>query len=225
MWFLLETTHTRFTELTGEDKGLEIGEFNVDGSVGGVEHQSRRSERFYRRILKEKPPFLKGITYYQFRDRARLGLERENPNDPTVGLPSPFLPIYRKLIQQPYFLPKEHWSRLNGAATLEWRAADDSDGLGWRIPLKGKPVFLELLFGKNDNLMIHAGDNWFYKKPGVEWVDVTLAAGRWGRAKPFPVSVFAPPADGMNPGCASSFATRLKSAPQMRLLYEWENSK
>jgi hypothetical protein len=225
MWFLMETTHKRFAEMTGEDKGLEIGEFNVDGSVGGLEHQSRRAERFYRRILKEKPPFLKGITYYQFRDRARLGLERENPNDPTVGLPSPFLPVYKELIQQPHFLPKEHWSRLNGAATLEWRAADDSDGLGWRIPLKSKPVFLELLFGKNDNLMIHAGDDWFYKKPGVEWVDVTLSAGRWRRAKPFPLSVFAPPADGMNPGGASSFATRLKDLPQMRLLYEWRNAK
>jgi len=57
---------------------------------------------------------------------------------------------------------------------------------------ESKPVFLELLFGKNDNLMIHAGDDWFYKKPGVEWVDVTLSAGRWRRAKPFPMSVFAP---------------------------------
>ena len=29
----------------------------------------------------------------------------------------------------------------------------------------------------------------------------------------------------MNPGGASSFATRLKDLPQMRLLYEWRNAK
>jgi hypothetical protein len=225
MWFLMETCHQRFSEMTGQDKGLEICEFNTDGSVGGLEHQAKRTERFYRRILEEKPAFLKGVTYYQFRDRARLGLERENPNDSSVGLPAPFLPVYKELIRNPYFLPSEGWSRLNGTLTLEWRASDDSDGLGWKIPLKSKPIFLELLFRKSDNLMIHAGRDWFYKKPGVEWVDVTSAAANWRRIEPFPVSVFAPPADGMNPGCSPSFRAKLQHPPKMRLLYKWGNSK
>lgn len=225
MWFLLDTCHQRFTEMTGMDKGLEVCEFNCDGTVGGLEHQAKRMEAFYRQILKKKPAYLKGITFYQFRDRARLGLEREDPNDLRVGRPTPFLPVYKDLIQQPYFLPGERWSRLDGALKLEWRAADDSDGLGWNLPLKSKPIFLELLFGKNDNLMIHAGDDWFYKKPGVEWVDVTPAARKWGRSKPFPVSVFAPPADGMNPGDLSFFRTKLAKPPRMRLLYEWGDAK
>ena len=225
IWRQLKLTHRRFVELTGVDRGLEICEFNADGAVGGREHQAKRTETFYRRVLREKPAFLKGITYYQFRDRARLGLEREDPNDLRVGLPAPFLPVYRQLLREPYFSPREGWVRQAGASTMEWRASDDSDGLGWKISLRRKPLFLELLLGKSENLMIHAGDEWYYKKPGVEWVDVTKAAREWGTGKPFPVSIFAPPADGMNPGGADAVATKLTRPPRMRLLYEWNQPK
>jgi len=221
MWRLLSTVHRRFTALTGEDKGLELCEFNVDGTVGGRHLQSQRTEKFYREILKKKPSFLKGVTYYQFRDRARLGLEREDPNDREVGLSSPFLQVYKKLIQDPYFLPSERWARHHGPHRMEWRSSDDSDGLGWKIALKGKPIFLELLFSKKDNLVIRAGKGWFYKKPGVDIIDVTSAAEEWHRSRPFPISVFAPPADGTNPGCTSFYETKLAALPQIRLLYDW----
>lgn len=140
-----------------------------------------------------------------------------------MGLPTPFLPIYKELIQDPYFNPRETWSRHAGVPTLEWRSSDDSDGLGWRISLRGKPIFMELLFGKKDNLTIHAGSKWFYKKPGVEWLDITSAAEEWARAEPFPLSIYAPPTDGTNPGGQSFFRAKIGRLPQMRLLYEWGN--
>jgi len=209
---------------------LEIEEFNTDGNVGGEAYQSKLTEDFYRRVLKQKPSFLKGITYYQFRDRGRLGLEREDPNHPENGLCTPFLSVYKDLIQQPYFQPGETWKR-NNNLRMEWRSSDDSDGLGWKIPLKSRPVFLELLFEKGSNLVIKAGKKWYYKKPGVEWLDVTMAAVEWGspyakasgdrKAKPFPVVAFAPPANGMNPAGAASVITKLRQAPRLRLIYRW----
>ena len=104
---------------------------------------------------------------------------------------------------------------------MEWRSSDDSDGLGWKIPLKAKPIFLELVFEKKANLMIKAGNQWFCKKPGVEWVDVTASAAQWSRSKPFPVVVFAPPADGTNPGASSRVSKKLTQRPKVKLLYKW----
>lgn len=225
VWRQLEGVHRRFVRMSGQDKGLEVGEFNADGDVGGEVRQSKLTEAFYRRVLREKPKFLKGVTYYQFRDRGRLGLEREDPNHEDHGVPTPFLPVYREFLQDPYFQPKEKWSRQGETLKADWRSADDSDGLGWQIPLKGRPLFLELLFEKEANLMIKAGKRWFYKKPGVEWVDVTHAASPWGKARPFPVAVFAPPADGMNPGGASHVPARLHRPPQIRLYYQWKPQK
>jgi len=225
VWRQLTGIHRRFTQLSGEDKGLEIGEFNTDGNVGGESYQLSLTENFYRRVLKEKPEFLRGITYYQFRDRGRLGLEREDPNNPENGLPIPFMAVYKKIIQESYFQPGEAWSQLKGPPTMEWRASDDSDGLGWKISLRGRPIFLELSFEKKANLMIRAGKKWLYKKPGVDLIDVTMAALQWGTAKPFPVVVFAPPADGMNPGGSKGVYTKLDRPPLMRLLYQWKKSK
>jgi hypothetical protein len=222
VWRQLNGIHKRFVELTGEDKGLEIGEINADGNVGGEAYQTRLSETFYRRVLREKRRFLKGITYYQFRDRGRLGLEREDPNNPSNGQPTPFLPIYKELLQEPYFQPRESWTPWKGPLRMEWRESEDSDGLGWKLSLKKRPIFLELLFEKKDNLLIKGGMNWFYKKPGVEWIDMTQAAVDWGVTKPFPIVVLAPPADGMNPGGSSQVTTKLPKAPRIRLLYHWK---
>lgn len=225
MWRLMETCHRRFTALTGQDKPFEICEFNSDGSVGGLHWQARRMERFYRQILERRPSFLKGITYYQFRDRARLGLEREDPNDITVGVPAPFLPIYRDLIRDPYFLPRESWYQPVTAPTLEWRSSDDCDGLGWKLSLKRRPVFLEFLCGKKDNLLIKVGNEWFYKKPGIEYVDATLGAERWDTRTSLPILFLSPPADGENPGFQSAYHSRLSALPRLRLISEWRPSK
>ncbi len=222
VWEQIQAVHQRFVQLTGRDLGIELGEFNTDGDVGGEDYQAERTEAFYRRVLKEKPSYLKGITMYQFRDRGRLGVERQDPNNETNGLPTAFLSRYRKLLQEPYFQPGETWTRSKGSLKMDWRYSDDSDGLGWKVSLKSRPSFLELLFDKKANLVIRAGKTWFYKKPGVETVDVTAAATSWGGSKPFPLVVFAPPAEGMNPKGSDHVPTRLSKPPKLRLLYKWK---
>jgi hypothetical protein len=225
VWGQMKAIHRRFCELAGEDRGLELGELNADGNVGGEEYRFKLTRGFYQLVLREKPAFLKGITYYQFRDRSRLGLEREDPNNPCHGVPTPFLDEYRQFIQDAHFRPKESWNRLKSGLRMEWRASEDSDGLGWKLTLKKKPIFLELLLDKKANLMVWAGKRWFYKKPGVEWVDVTEEAVRWGQSKPFPIRVFAPPAEGVNPGGATQVVSKLSKPPQVRIRYDWNLPK
>lgn len=222
IWKQLKGIHHRFCALAGMKRGLEIGEFNADGNVGGEEEQRNLMVRFYRQVLREKPPYLTGITYYQFRDRARLGLEREDPNNPQNGWPTPFMEDYRKIIQDPYFQPKESWKKLRGPLKTQWRASDDSVGVGWKLPLKKRPVILELLLEKEQNLMIAAGNRWVYKKPGVEWVDLTPAAAVWDVKKPLLIRLFAPPASGENPTGASVVSGKLSQPPQLRLHYDWK---
>ena len=215
IWKEMHLVYEAFVERTGMEKPLEICEFNLDGDVVGPEAQAAELKEFYDRVRKKKPPFLKGITYYQFRDRGRLGLEQHDPNNPEVGVPQPFLAKYRELIRDPYFRPREEWRRMPRGSRLamEWRAADDSDGLGWKLRVPRRPEFLELKLPKRANLMVRAGETWFYKKPGREWLDATAAARRPGV---LPVAVFAPPADGTNGGRAAIRAA-LPEPPRVRL--------
>ena len=101
---------------------------------------------------------------------------------------------------------------------MDWRAADDSDGLAWKLELAGTPSFLEVKCPKEANLMVRAGTEWFYKKPGIEWVDLTAGVRHFKAGDTATVTVFAPPADGTNGG-ASSVRTALSSPPLLRLRY------
>ena len=77
VWDQVKDVHKRFVKLEGIDKGIELAEFNTDGDVGGGQMQVKKNLDFYKRVLREKPSYLKGITFYQFRDRGRLGLEEK----------------------------------------------------------------------------------------------------------------------------------------------------
>ncbi|MGE5598862.1 MAG: hypothetical protein ACM3XS_05740, partial [Bacteroidota bacterium] len=96
-------------------------------------------------------------------------------------------------------------------------------GLGYEIALAGEPVFFELRLAKEANLLIRVGGDWFYKRPGVEWVDATGAATGLGRGESITVSLWAPPADGMNPGAGEGYAGEyiyaLPVPPECRVRY------
>lgn len=218
VWKEMHRVYEAFVERVGVEKPLEICEFNLDGDVVGPRAQAEELAEFYDRVRRKRPPFLKGITYYQFRDRGRLGLEAHDPNDPKVGVPQPFLARYRELIRDPYFSPGETWTRLPRGARLatEWRGADDSDGLGWKVRVKPHPEFFELKLPKDLNLLIRVAGTWLYKKPGYEWVDATAAVEGLRRPQAVSVAVFAPPADGSNGGRAA-VRTVLREPPRLRL--------
>jgi hypothetical protein len=217
--------YAAFTKVSGEKKPLEICEFNADGDVAGRARQADMLQRFYRRVAQAKPKFLKAITYYQFRDRGRLGLEQEDPNRSDVGIPAAFLKSYRELLlHEPHFSPTESWIPVSaGTRSLAWRSAHDADGLGWKVRVPKAVAFFELKWPKESNLLIRVGETWFYKRPGVEWIDATEAARTAGPT--VRVAVFAPPAEGTNPrrgrGFAPTTPTKLDARPAVRIRGPW----
>jgi hypothetical protein len=230
MWREMEKVWEVFTKVSGERKPFDICEINADGDVGGPLEQRAECLRFYRKVLKERPSYLKGITYYQFRDRGRLGLEIEDPNNAACGIAQPFMKDYQELVFHPYFSSKSAWNPLTDSSELamEWTASDDSAGLGWKVKLKKAPIFFEIKFPKELNLMVSVAGRWFYKKPGVEWVDAVDAVRSCG-GKTIEISVFAPPADGANPvsgtGYADTVRTVLAGPPELRVRYGWKIPK
>ncbi|MBO2517901.1 MAG: hypothetical protein CW338_11650, partial [Clostridiales bacterium] len=96
------------------------------------------------------------------------------------------------------------------------------------LQTEGQPVFCELLFpGELTalNLMIELEGEWFYKAPGTDTVDLMPyfwkhPAGK----KEYRVRLFAPPADGTNPGCdtpdgSMNVYTVLPALPSFRVRY------
>ena len=47
-----------------------------------------------------------GFTFYQFRDRGRLGLEIEDPNNADCGIEQPVMQTYKEIIHDEYFYPE-----------------------------------------------------------------------------------------------------------------------
>jgi hypothetical protein len=226
IWDEMHFIYESFSKYTGQKKPLEICEFNADGDVAGRRDQAALLTGFYRRVIKEKPKFLKGITYYQFRDRGRLGLEQEDPNLPGVGIASDFFEDYRRILhEERHFAPKETWTPLGPRRprVMSHRASDDADGIGWRVKVPRDASFFEIKLPKELNLLVRVGKGWFYKRPGTEWVDATGAARAAGSR--VEVVIFAPPGDGTNPssgrGFKSSIDTRLKTPPGVRALGPW----
>jgi hypothetical protein len=226
IWDEMHFIYESFAKYTGQKKPLEICEFNADGDVAGRRDQDALLSAFYRLVIKEKPKFLKGITYYQFRDRGRLGLEQEDPNLKSVGIASEFLDDYRRILHdESHFAPKETWTPLGPRSPriMSHRAADDTDGIGWRVSVPRNVSFFEIKLPKELNLLVRVGKGWFYKRPGTEWVDATESARAAGSR--VEVVIFAPPSDGTNPssgrGFKSSIDTRLKTPPGVRALGPW----
>jgi hypothetical protein len=221
VWSEIAAIYEMFAKIAGTRKPLEICEFNADGDVGGREFQSALLRSFYGRVVESRPDFLRAITYYQFRDKGRLGLEQEDPNQSEVGIQAPFLSEYRALMKQRVFCPRETWTRVPELPPLVWEASDNSKGVGYRVPIPARPSFFELWFHADDNLVVRVGERYYHKRPGSEWVDATDAALLVEAGQAIEVVVFAPPADGSNPGSASSVTTRLTAPPELRLRPAW----
>ncbi len=75
---------------------MVMSELNADGDVVGPYEQAEIITEFCDRVKNEKAEWLSGFTFYQFRDRGRLGLEIEDPNNPDVGIRRVFLPCHHR---------------------------------------------------------------------------------------------------------------------------------
>lgn len=240
---LTHLSYERFKLLNdGQAKPMVMSEFNADGDVVGPYDQIAMMKEFFALREQDKEDWLSAITFYQFRDRGRLGLEIEDPNNQSVGIEQPILKEYKKLLNSPLCLPQiseaevDDTDNSSSPLSLRWGSSEDATGSQVTLTLTKTPVFLELYFdeeGAKDNLMIQCNERWFYKAPGVSFVDLMplyfdysdsgCAAGTEQRT--LTLTFFAPPESGenINDGHAdwmSNYYKTLSSLPRLRVEYE-----
>ena len=222
-------SHRRAVELAGENKPVITAEFNTDGDVTGPRMQGESVVRFAHYWRDHRVDWFKSISLYQFRDRGRLGLECEDPNNPTVGIEQPMLAQYRdQVLYDPWFMPEmTEGEEISFPAAMRWGGAEDADGLAMSIAFEGNPEFCEMTVEQPIGLMAELNGRWFYKAPGTKTIDMMSAFFDKPLSGPATLTLrlFAPPADGVNPDDGSAdwltnYRTTLLEAPKMRIRYE-----
>lgn len=220
-------TAERLTELCGK-KPMMTAEFNTDGDVTGSFRQGESIKRFAAAFRDNNATWFKGISMYQFRDRGRLGLELEDPNNNTVGIEQPVMEDYKEVLHEPYFMPQmTSGDEVQFPVMLRWGSSEDADGIEVPIDFEGTPEFCEMTVEDSIGLMIEINGRWFYKSPDVKTVDLMPAFynNRIDGKKRISVKLFAPPSDGENHNDGTddwnyNCRTEMKNPPEFRIRYE-----
>ncbi len=221
-------TYDRFSELCGGmTKPMMMSELNADGDVTGPYEQAAMVKEFCDRLKKDNATWFTSFSMYQFRDRGRLGLEIEDPNNPEVGIAQPLMETYKEIIHDDYFMPKMTvGEEVSLPLTLRWGGAEDADGLAIPLHFEGNPHFCEAVFEDDSNLMIELNGTWFYKSPKAKTIDMMSAFFKKPLDGPcdLTLKIFAPPASGENDistedGLYNSYTT-IENLPKIRLRFE-----
>ena len=222
-------TYKRACELTAERRPMITAEFNTDGDVTGPRLQGESVVRFAHYWRDNKVDWFKGISMYQFRDRGRLGLEIEDPNNKAVGIEQPMLKMYRdQVLHDPWFMPEmTEGEEAVFPAALRWGGSEDADGIAIPVHFEANPEFCEMTVEQEIGLMVELNGKWFYKAPGTKTIDMMSAFFDKKIDAPcdLTMKIFAPPADGVNVNDGSvdwdiNYRTVLEKAPEMRIRYE-----
>ena len=193
----------RFRYLNGGvEKPMTMAEFNADGDVTGPYEQADMVKEFCDTLEREQADWFSAFTFYQFRDRGRLGLEIEDPNNANVGIAQPVLDTYKEIIQRDWFKPQitRQAGEVQLPVTLRWSNSEDAEGLEIPLHFEKNPTFCELTFTEESNLMLELNGKWFYKAPKTKTVDLMAAFFEkplQGEAD-LTLKIFAPPATGEN---------------------------
>ncbi len=225
-----EDSCKRFRTLNnGVSKPFYISEINADGDVTGPYEQAECIEEFYRIIKEQKPEWLSAVSLYQFRDRGRLGLEYEHPSNSSVGIETPLLNVYKKIIEDPYFNPGINYDE-NAVLPLKlrWTSSEDAEGIALNAGITESPVFCELFFDKNDysNYLIEFNGIWFYKSPECKFIDLMPAffKNKFIQGRQYFIHLFSPPADGENdlsiPDGLYNYYYEVTKLPSLRIRYK-----
>ena len=199
---LTKKSYERFKYINGGDsKPMVMSELNADGNVTGPYEQADMIRLFCNIVEEEKADWLSGFCFYQFRDRGRLGLEREDPNNSNVGIEQPVMQTYREIINRKRFLPSMILgSEIELPVKLTWRSSEDAEGIAVLLYFEAPPVFCELYFEDDSNLMLEFNGRWFYKSPTTKYLDLMPAfyEHNINGGCELAIKIFAPPASGEN---------------------------
>jgi len=212
----------------GEYKPFVISEFNTDGDVTGPMTQGESILRFVNKLKKDNAGWFSGFSMYQFRDRGRLGLEIEDPNNKSVGIEQPLLKEYKKVLFDPYFMPEiTLQEKIELPVAARWGGAEDADGIALTIPFENMPQFCEISFEEPLNIMMELNGRWFYKAPQTNTIDLMSAFFEkpLSGACSLTLNMFFPPATGENEPTqgkdwTENYYCTITKMPKLRIRYE-----
>lgn len=219
----------RFRYLNGGiAKPMTMAEFNADGDVTGPYEQADMVKEFCDMIAADKDDWFTGFTFYQFRDRGRLGLEIEDPNNPDIGIEQPVMKTYKDIIHSELFTPKmDEGAELSLPVRMRWGGAEDADGIAIPLHFEKDPHFCEIIFEDDGNYMIEINGRWFYKSPQAKTIDLMSAFFEKPVTEPcdLTLKIFAPPASGENDPSQGddwqeNYYTVMEKLPRLRIRFE-----
>ena len=221
----------RFETVAGEKRPMVLSEMNADGDVTGPYEQCDMLKEFCELLKNDSEEWLDGFTFYQFRDRGRLGLEWENPNNADVGIKLPLMDTFKEIINDEFFMPSiDETESVSLPVKLRWGSAEDSDGVAIPLEFEDEPVFCEADFTDSladANLLMELNGRWFYKASGVKYIDFMPAffEGASVKGKKMTLKIFAPPATGENDSAqgddwAINWYYDLEKLPDIRIEYK-----
>lgn len=228
VYALTKMSYRRYMEINGGvSKPMVMSEFNADGDVTGPYEQAQMVQTFCDLLKYDPEEWFSGFTFYQFRDRGRLGLEIEDPNNKNCGIEQPVMSTYKDIIHDDFFKPQMTvGDELEFPVNLRWGGSEDAEGIEVPVHLEHDPTFFELTFEGEENLMIEVNGKWFYKSPKVKTVDLMPAffENPIVGEEDLTLRFFAPPASGENDlslddGLMNSYQT-INALPKIRLEYE-----
>ena len=223
---MTKASYERFKYINGGiSKPMVMSEFNADGDVTGAYEQAEMVKMFCDMIKDNKAEWFTGFTFYQFRDRGRLGLEIQDPNNADVGIEQPVMKTYRNIIHDEWFMPSMNiGDEISLPVTLRWGNSEDAEGIAIPVHFDKNPYFCELVFEDDSNLMIEINGRWFYKSPQAKTIDLMPAFFEkpLENSADMTVNIFAPPASGENDistqdGFFNYYYT-LEKLPKIRIL-------
>lgn len=222
---LTKMSFERFRYICGGiTKPMVMSEFNADGDVTGAYEQAEMVKLFCDILREEKAEWFTGFTFYQFRDRGRLGLEIQDPNNAEVGIEQPVMKVYRDIINDEWFRPEmKIQESIELPVKLRWGSSEDAEGISIPVHFDAPPHFCELVFSDETNLMIEINGRWFYRSPSLKTIDLMPAF--YDKTKvpaDTAINIFAPPASGENDlsaedGLFNSY-TVIEKLPEIRIL-------
>ena len=212
VYALAKKSAQRYDLICGKHKPMLLSELNADGDVNGPYDQCRMLKSFCEMIKRDEDKWLSGFTLYQFRDRGRLGLEIQDPNNENVGIEQPLMKTFKDIISDPYFSPVFAEGRAvkmekNGtpaaAVKMRWGGSEDAEGIALTYEAGGAPLFCECYFEEeliDASLMLEVNGRWFHKAPGTSYVDLMPAffATRKVSYDKITIRMFMTPPDGIN---------------------------
>jgi hypothetical protein len=197
-------------ELRGQDVNIEVHEINEDANVIGADAQAKWVTRFYDEVARRNLSWLTNITYYMFRDRGGLGLEKEDVKDSSVFEEQPALEAYRNAIRQPCFDLRTEATNASPKLPLNfrWVSSTEADGFEFTYVLPQKMEQVKLSFSTHQQLLIKSGEQWVIKPAGQSILELPCDPSQGT----FSIQVFAVPADGKN-NIAGAYVTQMSEPP------------